>query len=771
MKSKKIPFLNILIILAMLLSFTAVTLPAAPVQADVAPVVTTVTALTPHGDTTSNPAYVKPGGSITVNFAMQSTDNGTYQCTAFIVQGSTSYQSAPTNIQDNGSIKSLTVTAGPTAPTGYYNAYVTVGTTNSATVNNAVYVDATTPVANVIAPNLCWKFGSVQTISYTVSIPGITGEKLSIVTVALSGVGTIKEEYNVTQGTHSFNYTANTELNASQLTITATSQAGNVSTTTYFPTSGTIQVLKADTIHPSVPTISGTSFTGGAPAIISFNALGTTSTNFTYMLVLNKGDGNTENITPGWYTPTSITVQYNWTVSNTVTSSNCSITAWIKDCAGNVSSPATSGTFSITSTARVVVSVLTPARSSVRYSGASENITWSINNPLYSGAHTCTVYYNLSDNASTSWQLASITSQGNSGSSYWATWAVPTSVASTTTRIKIEAQAPAGNSGIGYSDLFSIVNLTTAPTITFVSPAVGTNWTAGTTQNIQWKASGTPATTPMNYRIYLIYNGLIVNEDYVSNAPDGSLTILYNRAQCPSTACTYAWTIPSALPDTTYPGPFTIRIMASYYVGPGPQEQLPIQADSPQFNIVASATACPTEPFTVNLYPGWNLVSLQAIPENSAITSILAGVMNDVLSVWYFTGGNNGTWQNFIPAIGTGTLTTMTDGKAYWIQMSNSYTSGHFSYRGRKCPCGGSTPMPYYAYNPGWNMVGFKSTTPKAVNVYMPYTCGVQYAKPIYGYDASSQESISVNCADNMTPGAGYWIYFGVTVGVHPGCD
>ena len=68
-------------------------------------------------------------------------------------------------------------------------------------------------------------------------------------------------------------------------------------------------------------------------------------------------------------------------------------------------------------------------------------------------------------------------------------------------------------------------------------------------------------------------------------------------------------------------------------------------------------------------------------------------------------------------------------------------------------------------------MIGFKSTIAKPVQSYLASlgTCGTAYLAPINGY--ASGAWTTVNCADNMTPGMGYWIYINNTGLINPGCD
>lgn len=739
----------------MLFSFMAVMAPTAPVHAvpPPNPTVTSVTALTPHGDTTSSPAYIKPGGSVTVNFAIQSADNATYACTAYMVQGSSVYASGTTSFADNGSIRTLTVPSFTNAPTGYYSVYVNAGTTPGAQLANAVYIDSATPSGSISSPNLCWPYSTLQNITYTVNIPGVANEKLSIVTVTFNG-STIRTDYNVTQGSTTFTYNpGTTPVAGAQLVIVAQSQAGNTSVSSYYPPTGTIKVMGA-TLTGVVGSLIGP-YLGNQSTTILFNE-SAGDTNFTFLMALNKGDGNSENITAGWLTPATNPVQYSWTVPNDVTTTNASVALWIKDCAGNITGPFVSNTFAITSISHPSVIISSPVAGTVWYAGTTDNITWTVTDPMSSATHTCIVEFSINDNTTGFWQPATITAQGNTGASYWATLSIPATTSSTNCEIRVTAQSVSGGqNGIAYSSTFTVTQITTPPTVTVVSPLSTSIWQAGTTQTLGWTVSGTPSTVKMDYKIYLLSGGSIVS----------TITTLINQSQCPSTACTYIWSIPS----DTAPGAYNIRVMACYLVGPGPQEQMCVQYDSQQFTITATSSPCVYTTQHVPLHAYWNLISLQAQPASSDISTVLADVLPNVISIWYLPGGSN-TWQNYIPAAGAGTLTSINDGKAYWVQMTGSFAGSEFTYQGRPCPCGGSTPLQAYVYPVGWNMVGFKSTIPQPVNTFLPGNCGTQYASPIQGFNGANQAYVSLNCSENMTPGMGYWVYFGVPTGVSAGC-
>jgi len=150
----------------------------------------------------------------------------------------------------------------------------------------------------------------------------------------------------------------------------------------------------------------------------------------------------------------------------------------------------------------------------------------------------------------------------------------------------------------------------------------------------------------------------------------------------------------------------------------------------------------------VTLSSGWNLISLPLIPGNDSIGVVLAGVSSHVASVWSYSGGVWTWWQ---PGNAGSTLLKMDDGWGYWINMNSAAT---LSVSGVVNPLANAGTPPTYAVVPGWNLIGFKSTTAQTAGDYLAAIAG-QWTK-IWGY-ASGQYS-AVTSSGMLQPGYGYWI-------------
>ena len=77
----------------------------------------------------------------------------------------------------------------------------------------------------------------------------------------------------------------------------------------------------------------------------------------------------------------------------------------------------------------------------------------------------------------------------------------------------------------------------------------------------------------------------------------------------------------------------------------------------------------PAYPYNIDLVTDWNLISLPETPSPSTIGDVLAGIIGDVVVVWYYDGATQ-TWSNYIPGGPPPSLTEMTEGNAYWIEMT-----------------------------------------------------------------------------------------------------
>jgi hypothetical protein len=165
----------------------------------------------------------------------------------------------------------------------------------------------------------------------------------------------------------------------------------------------------------------------------------------------------------------------------------------------------------------------------------------------------------------------------------------------------------------------------------------------------------------------------------------------------------------------------------------------------------------------------WNLVSLPLVPFDTSIAGLLGSLpagakdgngVNDLVSIWNYSGG---AWSNY-----PGTLTTMVDGKSYWVRMTYPFTVSNYTWyvfgTARNMP-----PLAPSAYSvvPGWNMFGFTSLADKAIGGLGPppgylWNFGTTIQPLVYGWNNTgswldSGWQIRLFTGDILSPGQGYW--------------
>ncbi len=164
-----------------------------------------------------------------------------------------------------------------------------------------------------------------------------------------------------------------------------------------------------------------------------------------------------------------------------------------------------------------------------------------------------------------------------------------------------------------------------------------------------------------------------------------------------------------------------------------------------------------SESFSLSLKTKWNLISLPLVPDDNNIETVLADIMSDVVGVWYYDAAT-ATWRTYGPGAPSD-LTTMEDGKAYWVRMKADAT---LWIHGTQEPVPPDPPSAYPVVV-GWNMVGFRSTIEMTDTEYLSNFTPEEDYGMIYGWNASVQDWEPQMPGDaNLVPGHGYWIPFAV---------
>jgi len=174
--------------------------------------------------------------------------------------------------------------------------------------------------------------------------------------------------------------------------------------------------------------------------------------------------------------------------------------------------------------------------------------------------------------------------------------------------------------------------------------------------------------------------------------------------------------------------------------------------------------ACTTLGYDIPLYEGWNLISLPLIPTDSDIETVLSDVLDNdnVDIVWSY---ENGKWLTYKPSIAE-TLTTMEDGKGYWVYMN---APDSLIVKGTETPpvSAGETPpseprrMYTFLTDNDWNLIGFKSVSEMKAGDYIDqYTFKTLKDNSLLWYYLNSSNSYSdpLDKNANLKSGYGYWL-------------
>ena len=125
--------------------------------------------------------------------------------------------------------------------------------------------------------------------------------------------------------------------------------------------------------------------------------------------------------------------------------------------------------------------------------------------------------------------------------------------------------------------------------------------------------------------------------------------------------------------------------------------------------------------FEVELFPGWNLISLPLIPvdpvtglRDVGIEDVL-GVLNDpevIDSVWWYDPFPAEVWKVFTPGPAADDLLTLEDGRGYWVRLVDDAEATTLPIEGFTILFQGGFPgpPPDYPVSKGWNLIGLKTT-------------------------------------------------------------
>ena len=745
------------------------------------------------GVTINSPISVSPAythatggtGSVLVTYSLTGPGSDSNNVSIQIISGSTVAGTASTTQTSNTTGDTITVPILASAQTGTYDVVIQDGNGHNYTASSSVSISNTLPTATVSIPNsgsgwsavaspvtqntLSFATSELCTVSVYLTVNNGTGILINSLVTPTIPIGSPMSSTYYT-GTFPSNSSLLTGGISGLITINATDLYGNAGGTI------TPQSFSLSSAGPgasvTTPGTSGAVYSGGTISSITGSVLPyTTGSTASYQIGLFNSTTATSQVTNppglvdlisgGWQSGTvtngSCPISYSWHVENNVSGSSFYIGIQGKDSVGTTGNWAFSQyPFRILDVVKPTVTIQWPSSGSVHYAGAADNVTWTMTDNV-PGNLTYNLWLSINGGSTFPYLIAA---SNHAQGTWWVLpWQIPGGISSTNCVIteNVSDNENPANVQTVRSNNFSIVSAV-QPTATISAPIGGENWAVGNTQSITWTQADTSSSQA---RL----------SDNISFSGDGGSTwvviaTLTNMAQSSNT---YSWAVPdpiqlsAAWPDVNPSSTTTAPNCRISITALNPFSGLSVTTSSPSPFTISPGTSTVTTD-NVSLVTGWNLVSLPLVPTNSNIQNVLGSSINSIASVWTCSGGGTtgGSWSSYAPG-SPSSLTTMVDGKAYWIN-ANSPTI--FTFQGRYGNPPPSAP-PTYSEPAGWNMVGLKSTIPVMVSSYLGTATGANgastYSLPITGYSGGGFTTLQGT--GFMQPGQGYWVYYN-TAGV-----
>jgi len=168
----------------------------------------------------------------------------------------------------------------------------------------------------------------------------------------------------------------------------------------------------------------------------------------------------------------------------------------------------------------------------------------------------------------------------------------------------------------------------------------------------------------------------------------------------------------------------------------------------------------------LTLEPGWNLVSVNVIPDDTSPRCLMQSIDGSYSIVWgYDSSDSEDQWKRFIPGSNGNDLTEMGEQFGYWVRVNASQPQT-LTVDG-EIPTQTSSPL-YY----GWNLIGYPNENPQLVGDALA-SIDRKY-NLVWQYNASDLDSqwrrhipgSNQNELDYLTPGFGYWVRLNVSTAI-----
>ncbi|MFC1969502.1 DUF11 domain-containing protein [Chloroflexota bacterium] len=162
----------------------------------------------------------------------------------------------------------------------------------------------------------------------------------------------------------------------------------------------------------------------------------------------------------------------------------------------------------------------------------------------------------------------------------------------------------------------------------------------------------------------------------------------------------------------------------------------------------------PADSWCCQLDEGINLISLPLIPENGDPAAMLLGLDFAQVSMYMADGDlSSDDWLYYLPPPAPSDALFFADGYGYLIDMEKA---GELCFDGYELVAPPPALSPSYDVELGWNLVGFKSTTPKLPSEYLAGIAGKYVI--IYGFADGAYFIAGSPGHEYLQPCHGYWI-------------
>jgi len=189
-----------------------------------------------------------------------------------------------------------------------------------------------------------------------------------------------------------------------------------------------------------------------------------------------------------------------------------------------------------------------------------------------------------------------------------------------------------------------------------------------------------------------------------------------------------------------------------------------------------TVTVTARKAFALALNPGSNLVSIPGAPTDGAINTVIAST-HPATSVRSYDPSTPGKWLTAVrgaDGLFTGTLTTISENRGYWITTTN-YEAINVDIP--VLASGTSATPPTVAVSKGWNLLPVLDVTGAlaggATIEASKYFAGLSLTR-VYSFDTVGNVWVEINTAasgDNVAVGSAYWVYATAAGTLVPGAE